>query len=193
MGKVISLKGNWPKVLTNATLYGAESVIFDLVDTVIPQDKDIARILLKEAFSVLDYSTIKTIVRINSIEAGEGIKDLTCFTSNAPDSFIIPIQDKESLTIALDAVQKLETFLGIEIGGINLYADVKTAKAYEYVKESLQDSGFNGIYIDTDKVIEDLKVTDGNEKFSDFLTYTLEISCKAKGLILINAKEVACY
>ena len=194
MNDVILLRGNGPKALTHATLYGAESVIFDLADSVPLQDKEEARILLKEAFAELDYSKIRSLVRINSFESKEGIKDLQAFNVKIPQFFIIPLNTLEELKMAKKQMKILEESLKVEGGTIKVIAEINTAKAYDNVKEFInRDSGLDGVYLNTDKVVQDMEMCNDLNEMQSFLACSLEITCTAKNLLFINAKEVAYY
>lgn len=195
MQNVILLRGNKPKALTNAMLYGADTVIFDLSTTVQDEDKDIARILLNEAFTSLDYSSIYTIVRINPIETTMGINDIKCFLKKTPEAFIIPISNKETLQIAHENVRRLESALEKKRGSIQIFASVDTVKGFDCVIDLIKaESGLAGVFIDTDKILEDMECSEEErQQKAFFIKCTMDITCKANGLMFIDAKEVACY
>ena len=48
---------------------GADAVILDLEDAVSPQEKDAARILVRNALSLMGFSC-QTVVRINALDSG---------------------------------------------------------------------------------------------------------------------------
>lgn len=65
---LLFLPGNNPNMLINGDILGADAVILDLEDAVTPDEKDAARILVRNALSSLDYSRVEVIIRINSLD-----------------------------------------------------------------------------------------------------------------------------
>ncbi|MDP6539291.1 MAG: aldolase/citrate lyase family protein [Planctomycetota bacterium] len=59
------LPGNQPKYMTNAGLHGPDAVILDLEDSVAPEAKDAARILVRNALRQVDFRGAERTVRIN--------------------------------------------------------------------------------------------------------------------------------
>ncbi len=65
---MLFLPGNTPNILQNGDALGADAVIFDLEDAVAPDQKDAARILVRNTMTYLDFSRVEVIVRINSVD-----------------------------------------------------------------------------------------------------------------------------
>ena len=65
---MLFLPGNTPNILINGAYLGADAVILDLEDAVSPDEKDAARILVRNAIGTLDFSRCEVIVRINSLD-----------------------------------------------------------------------------------------------------------------------------
>ncbi|TYK31824.1 aldolase/citrate lyase family protein, partial [Bacteroides pyogenes] len=59
------LPGSNVAMLRDAALYGADSIMFDLEDSVSLKEKDSARVLVHFALKTFDYSSVETVVRIN--------------------------------------------------------------------------------------------------------------------------------
>ena len=68
---MLFLPGNNPNMIANGDILGADAVIFDLEDAVAPDEKDAARILVRNALTFLDFSRVEVVVRINSIDETE--------------------------------------------------------------------------------------------------------------------------
>lgn len=64
------LPGNEPKFFINAALHSPDCVILDLEDSVSPEEKDAARILVRNALRVCDFGKCEVSVRINQGELG---------------------------------------------------------------------------------------------------------------------------
>ena len=68
--------GNNPGMIRDAHIYGADSIMFDLEDSVAYTEKDAARLLVYNALRSLNFGSRETVVRINDLSSGLGIEDL---------------------------------------------------------------------------------------------------------------------
>ena len=68
------LPGNTPGLMINAGLHSADGIILDLEDSVAPEKKDEARILVRNALRQIDFCGAERMVRINQGE--RGLEDL---------------------------------------------------------------------------------------------------------------------
>ena len=59
--------GNNPGMIRDAHIYGADSIMFDLEDSVAYTEKDSARFLVYNALKTLHFGTKETVVRINDL------------------------------------------------------------------------------------------------------------------------------
>jgi citrate lyase subunit beta/citryl-CoA lyase len=82
------LPGTEPKLFINAGLYGADAIILDLEDSVHPDEKDAARLLVRNALRALDFGGSERMVRINQIPLA--FADLEQVVPAAPDLILIP-------------------------------------------------------------------------------------------------------
>jgi citrate lyase subunit beta/citryl-CoA lyase len=95
--------GSEPKYLVNAALHGADAIILDLEDSVHPNEKDAARVLVRNALRAVDFLRCERMVRINQLPLG--IEDLEEIVPESPDLILIP--KVETPRQVLDAVQKI--------------------------------------------------------------------------------------
>ena len=63
-------------MIRDAHIYGADSIMFDLEDSVAYTEKDAARLLVYNALRSLNFGSRETVVRINDLSSGLGIEDL---------------------------------------------------------------------------------------------------------------------
>ena len=66
------IPGNNPGMIRDANIYGADSIMFDLEDSVAYTEKDAARLLVYNALKTLDFGRKETVVRINDLSSGLG-------------------------------------------------------------------------------------------------------------------------
>jgi citrate lyase subunit beta / citryl-CoA lyase len=62
--------GSEPKYFINAALHGADAIILDLEDSVHPNEKDAARLLVRNALRAVDFLQCERMVRINQLPLG---------------------------------------------------------------------------------------------------------------------------
>jgi citrate lyase subunit beta/citryl-CoA lyase len=82
------LPGNEPKFLLNAGLHRPDAVILDLEDSVHPNEKDAARLLVRNALRCVDFQSAERMVRINQLPLG--LEDLDAVVPESPQVILIP-------------------------------------------------------------------------------------------------------
>ena len=68
--------GNNPAMMQDAFIYGPDSIMLDLEDSVTMAEKDTARLLVHNALKTIDYGTTEMVVRINPLNTPYGKKDI---------------------------------------------------------------------------------------------------------------------
>lgn len=82
------LPGNTPSLMINAGLHSADGIILDLEDSVAPDRKDEARILVRNALRQLDFRGAERMVRIN--QGDRGMVDLDSVIPQNVNLILIP-------------------------------------------------------------------------------------------------------
>ncbi len=82
------LPGSEPKYYINAALHAPDAVILDLEDSVHRDEKDAARILVRNTLRSVDFGSCERMVRINQLPLG--IEDLVEVVGESPDLILIP-------------------------------------------------------------------------------------------------------
>ncbi len=68
--------GNNPGMMQDAFIYGPDSIMLDLEDSVTMAEKDAARLLVYNALKSIDYGDTEMVVRINPLSTPYGRKDV---------------------------------------------------------------------------------------------------------------------
>jgi citrate lyase subunit beta / citryl-CoA lyase len=97
----IYLPGNRPRMIQKGPHLGADAVILDLEDSVSPEEKDAARILVARAIQALDFGESEVMVRINPIHAG-GLVDLPLVLASGPDAIVVPKCESRDDVLAVE-------------------------------------------------------------------------------------------
>ncbi len=94
------LPGNDPKLMINAGIYGADAIILDLEDSVSPEKKTEARILVRNALGQIDFYGAEKMVRINQMPLGAD--DLKAIVPCNVDTILIPKVEKPDDVFAVE-------------------------------------------------------------------------------------------
>lgn len=129
---MLFLPGNNPNMLINGNCLGADSVIFDLEDAVSPDEKDAARILVRNTMRYMDFCGCEIIVRINSIDTPYWQKDIDAVLPYTPGLILLPKTGSAADVLAADAyITAGEEKLGIKTGTVGLMPLIETALGVE--------------------------------------------------------------
>jgi citrate lyase subunit beta/citryl-CoA lyase len=144
------LPGNQPKLMINAGLHRPDGVILDLEDSVHPDEKDSARLMVRNALRCVDFGGAERMVRINQLPLG--FEDLRAVVPEGPDLILIPkveqadqvrevderirgIRSQDGDGYAIWLMPILESALGIE----NAFAIAKAAETIVALTIGLED------------------------------------------------------
>jgi len=82
------LPGNTPSMMLNAGIHKPDGVILDLEDSVAPEKKDEARLLVRNALRQVDFYGAERMVRINQLP--RGLDDLEEIAPHHPHLILLP-------------------------------------------------------------------------------------------------------
>ncbi len=101
------LPGNTPSMMLNAGLHSADGIILDLEDSVAPDKKDEARILVRNALRQVNFMGAERMVRIN--QDTQGFIDLASVIPHNVNLILIPKCESADEVINID--QKISSIL----------------------------------------------------------------------------------
>jgi citrate lyase subunit beta/citryl-CoA lyase len=133
--------GNNPANIMEAHLYGSDSIMFDLEDSVSLKEKDSARFLVYNALKTMDYGNVETVVRINGLDTPFGQDDLEAMVRAQPDIIRLPKTETKQDIIDVDnMIGEIEKQIGLEVGTTKIMAAVESPlgvmNAYEIATAS---------------------------------------------------------
>ena len=82
-----------PGMMRDASIYGADSIMFDLEDSVALSEKDSARMMVYHALQHFTYKDIETAVRVNPLNSPFGLLDLEAVIRAGVDIIRLPKTD----------------------------------------------------------------------------------------------------
>jgi citrate lyase subunit beta/citryl-CoA lyase len=106
------LPGSEPRYYINAALHEPDAVVLDLEDSVHREEKDAARILVRNTLRAVDFGSCERMVRINQLPLG--LEDLAEVVGESPDLILIPkIEESEQVREADRMIGEIKTRHGI--------------------------------------------------------------------------------
>ena len=90
-------------LLRDAYIYGADSIMFDLEDSISLKEKDTSRFLVYQAVKTIDYGNAETVVRINSLDMG-GRDDVHAMVRAGIDVIRLPKTETAQDIVDVEAV-----------------------------------------------------------------------------------------
>lgn len=186
MRSILFLPGNNPNLLINGDVLGADGVILDLEDAVSVDDKDAARILVRNTLKTVDYGDCEVIIRINSIDEGEAWKrDLEEVVPLCPNR-IMPTKVSNGAYVrqVAEYMTHLEQEHGIPIGTVKLIPLIESTLGVENAFEIAGcDPRVNAIFLGAEDLTADMqcvRTKEGEEIF--FARSRLVTAARAAGI-----------
>jgi citrate lyase subunit beta/citryl-CoA lyase len=162
---MLYVPGNNPGMIRDAQIYGADSIMFDLEDSVSLNEKDAARNLVYEALKTSDFGNTEILVRVNGLDTPFGRDDFEAMVRAKPDAIRLPkTETPEDVEEAEKLISQIERQVGMEQGTIKLMAAIESGlgviNAYKIATASKR---LIGIAIGAEDFVTDLKTTRSKE------------------------------
>lgn len=126
---MLFVPGSNAAMLSNAFIYKADALMFDLEDSVVLREKDVARRLVYHALQHPLYNDIETIVRVNALDSEFGVADLEAVVRAGVDVVRLPKTDSAEDVIAIEnEIARIERACGREVGSTGLLAAIESAQ-----------------------------------------------------------------
>jgi citrate lyase subunit beta/citryl-CoA lyase len=156
---MLYVPGNNPAMIRDAHIFGSDSIMFDLEDSVALTEKDSARFLVYNALTTIDYGDTEKVVRVNPLNTPFGHEDFEAMVRAKPDVIRLPKTERADDVIeAEQLIEKIEEASGIQKGDIKLMAAIESAlgiiNAYDIAVSSKR---LVGIALGAEDLVTDLK------------------------------------
>lgn len=113
--------GDDERKLAKGPTAGADSLVLDLEDAVVPAHKAKAREIVRDTLRDMDFRGAERLVRINPLETGLALDDLTVTMAGAPDGYMIPkVRSEDDIRFIDRALTNLEAIAGRAQGSVRL-------------------------------------------------------------------------
>ena len=119
--------GNNPGMMADAYIYGPDSIMLDLEDSVTMAEKDTARLLVYNALKTIDYGNTEMVVRINPLNTPYGKKDIEAVVKAGVDVIRMPKTETAEEVIEVEReIEKVEKEIGC-LGRTQIMAAIESA------------------------------------------------------------------
>ena len=114
-------------MMADAHIYGPDSIMLDLEDSVTMTEKDTARLLVYNALKTIDYGDTEMVVRINPLNTPYGKKDIEAVVKAGADVIRMPkTETAEEVREVEREIEKVEKELGC-LGRTKIMAAIESA------------------------------------------------------------------
>ena len=119
--------GNNPGMMADAHIYGPESIMLDLEDSVTMTEKDTARLLVYNALKTIDYGDTEMVVRINPLNTPYGKKDIEAMVKAGVHVIRMPKTETAEEVVEVEReIEKVEKEIGC-VGRTRIMAAIESA------------------------------------------------------------------
>ena len=186
---MLFVPGNNPGMIRDAHIYGSDSIMFDLEDSVAIDQKDAARFLVYKALTTLHYGSKELVVRINDLTTGLGIKDLEAIVRARPDVIRLPKTETAQDVIDCEReIERIEREAGIPVGSTGMMAAIESAIGVLNAKEiAFSSKRLIGIALGAEDYVTDLKTTRSPEGIELMFARGMIVNAaKAAGIMALD-------
>ena len=129
---MLYIPGNNPGMLQNGPIFGADSVLLDLEDSVAATQKDAARLLVASVMKSIDFGATEVTVRVNHLDTPFGMADIEAIVPLQPSAIRFPKIDRpEDVRRVVEAVERIEDKHGLPHDKMKIHPLIETALGVE--------------------------------------------------------------
>lgn len=178
---MLFVPGNNPGMIRDAHIYGADSIMIDLEDSVPVNEKDAARLLVYYALKSIDYGDTEVLVRVNALNTPYGRDDYEAIVRAKPHAIRMPKTETAQDVIEADRlISEIEKTEGMEQGTVKIFVAIESAKGVLNAQQiAVASNRVIGIALGAEDFVTDLK-TNRSPEGIELLT--------ARSLILFAAR-----
>jgi len=133
---MLYIPGNNPAMIQQGGIYGADSILLDLEDSVALNQKDSARFLVRNMIKAIDFYDTEVCVRINHLSTPFGLADLKEIVPMQPSAIRYPkTESAQEVANLLQIVEKIENDHGLPHNVMTIHAMIETAMGVQNVFE----------------------------------------------------------
>jgi len=133
---MLYIPGNNPAMLQQGGVYGADSLLLDLEDAVALNQKDSARILVRNMLKSINFYDAEVCIRVNHLDTPFGLEDLEEIVPLQPDAIRFPkTETVEELAELIKIIEAIENKHNLPHDKMTIHAMIETALGVQNVFE----------------------------------------------------------
>jgi len=190
---MLYIPGNNPAMLLHGGVYGADSLLLDLEDAVALNQKDAARILVRNMIKSVNYMNSEVCVRVNHLSTPFGMIDLEEIVPLQPDSIRYPkTETVEELLKLISIIENIEDNYGLPHNKMTIHIMIETALGVQNVFELAKCSKrVDAITIGGQDLTADMNIqSTGNYSGIDLARKMIVMAAKANKIDAIDTVYV---
>ena len=186
---MLFVPGNNPALVKDPQIYGSDSLIFDLEDSVAPTEKDSARLLVFCALQGLDYGRVEKVVRVNSMDSPWIRDDVFAMVRAGVDVIRLPKTEGPEDLVGLESiVEAAELASGRPKGDVRFMAALESPlavlRAWDIARATPR---LVGIALSAEDFVTSLKTTRSTEGVELFEARgRIVLAARAAGIMAID-------
>lgn len=131
---MLYIPGNNPAMIQQGGIYGADSILLDLEDAVALDQKDSARILVRNMLKTINYYETEVCVRLNHLSTPFGMTDLEEIVPLQPDAIRYPkTETVDDLAHLIQLVENIEKKHRLSHKKMKIHVMIETALGVQNV------------------------------------------------------------
>ncbi len=190
---MLYIPGNNPAMLLHGGVYGADSLLLDLEDAVALNQKDAARILVRNMIKTVDYYGSEVCVRVNHLSTPFGMEDLQEIVPLQPDAIRYPkTETVDDLKKLLTVIEEIEDKHGLPHDKMTVHIMIETALGVQNVFDIARYSKrVDAITIGGQDLTADMNIqSTGNNSGIDLARKMIVMAAKANRIDAIDTVYV---
>jgi len=186
---MLFVPGNNPALVKDPQIYGPDSLIFDLEDSVAPTEKDAARLLVFCALKGVDYGRVEKAVRVNGMDTPWIGDDVAAMVAAGADLIRLPKTERaEDIRALVALIEAAEKASGRPAGEVRIMAALESPlavlNAYEIAVASPR---LVGIALSAEDFVTSMKTTRSPEGVELFEARgRIVMAARAAGIMAID-------
>ena len=182
------IPGNNPAMIQNASIYGTDSLVFDLEDSITISEKDSAKNLVKNALEEIDFGKCEVTVRINSLDTDFFALDLDAIVTPKLDGILLPkTESLDDIKLVDEELTRIENEKKLTVGKIRIMPILESASGVLNVEEIATGPRIAAIGLGGEDLTADIGAKRTKEgKELEYISSKIILACAANRIQAID-------
>ena len=182
------IPGNNPAMIQNASIYGTDSLVFDLEDSITISEKDSAKNLVKNALEEIDFGKCEVTDRINSLDKDFFALGLDAIVTPKLDGILLPkTESLDDIKLVDEELTRIENEKKLTVGKIRIMPILESASGVLNVEEIATGPRIAAIGLGGEDLTADIGAKRTKEgKELEYISSKIILACAANRIQAID-------